>query len=145
MNATDGIDACAALCELAGRLAVGADQARPFLITFAHESAGIAPGPFWFVSAATGGRNLLPGRGFRPELDDGSRGQARHFGGIVASVAHLGPRATRSLSVHVRRDAPHSADGRLTDEAIEFATLVLAGELLPANASAWLARRLCGS
>jgi hypothetical protein len=137
------VDACAALCALADRLAGQSLSPRQFLIAFGREAAGIGAGPLWFVDAAVGGRNVLAGRGFKAELDDGSRGQARHFAGIVASVAHLGPRATRWLSIHVRRDAAVSADGRLTEEAIEFATLVGSGDLAPGVASAWLAEHLC--
>jgi hypothetical protein len=45
--------------------------------------------------------------------------------------------------VHVLRDPPDSADGRLSEEAIEFVRLVRSGELAQADAAGWVRRRLC--
>ncbi|MEF2976670.1 hypothetical protein [Subtercola sp. YIM 133946] len=141
----DTRDGCAALCAMAASLAAQGPGGRRYLVEFGRRGAGIPAGPLWFVAAATGGRNPLRGRGFAASLDDGSTGQARHFAGIVASVARLGPRATRWLSVHVRRDALDSADGRLTECAIEFATIIRSGELDPADAPDWLRAHLCAA
>ncbi|MCU1480861.1 MAG: hypothetical protein JWQ19_1647 [Subtercola sp.] len=137
-------DACAALCAMADRLAgreAGAE--RRYLVEFGRAGAGIPSGPLWFVAAGAGGRNVFRGRGFRPELDDGSNGQARHFAGIVATAARIGAPATRWLSVHVRRDGLDTADGRLTEVALEFVTGIRSGDITPADASAWLRARLC--
>jgi hypothetical protein len=41
------------------------------------------------------------------------------------------------------RDPPTSADGRLSDEAIEFVRLVRSGELDQADAGGWVRDRLC--
>ena len=67
----------------------------------------------------------------------------RHFAGTVAVAARLGGSITRWLIVHVLRDSPDSPDGRLSDEAIEFARLVRSGELGQADAADWVRSRLC--
>jgi hypothetical protein len=139
------VDACGELSALAGRLARRATAPRRFLVELGHEAAGVRTGPLWFVDAARGGRNALSGTGFRAEFDDSTRGQARHFAGIVAVAARIGPRLTRWLSVHVGRDAPDSADGRLTEKALEFAGLVNSGRLRPDAAPDWIAQHLCRS
>ncbi|PJJ63751.1 hypothetical protein [Compostimonas suwonensis] len=137
------MDACAELCSLAARLAREKPTPRRFLIELGTDAAGIRTGPFWFLDAAVGGRNVFSGAGFRSELDDGTRGQVRHFAGIVAVSARIGPGLTRWLSVHVGRDEEGSADGRLTDEAIEFAGLIRSGGLALSAAPDWISQHLC--
>ena len=104
---------------------------------------GVRRGPLWLTDAASGGSNRLRGRGFRAAVDDATDGQARHFAGTVAVAARLGGRVTRWLSVVVLRDAPDTADGRLADEALEFARLIRSGELAQSDAADWVRRRLC--
>ncbi|WP_431279446.1 hypothetical protein [Leifsonia poae] len=95
------------------------------------------------MDAGTGGRNRLSGRGFRRHVDDGTDGQARHFAGIVAVAARVGTRLARRLSITVGGDKPTSADGRLTDQALEFTRLIRSGELSPADSGDWIRARLC--
>jgi len=59
-------------------------------------------------------------------------------------VTVFGPDRTLWLSVHVRRDAPDSPDGRLTDLGVEFATGVLEGTLPEAQAGDWIRQHVCG-
>ena len=136
------MDACAALADSIDRLAGRGYPSRRFL-TELGRAAGVRRGPLWLTDAASGGRNRLRGRGFHPALDDDTDGQARHFAGTVAVAARLGGSITRWLTVHVLRDPPESADGRLSDEAIEFVRLVRSGELAQADAAGWVRRRLC--
>jgi hypothetical protein len=141
------MDACTRLCALVADIDRRAPQswsARRFLVELGVRAAGVRRGPLWLVDAATGGRNVLRGTGFAAPYDDSTRGQARHFAGIVAVAARIGPRAARRASVLVGRDHPDSADGRLTDAAVEFVGLVTSGDLPRADAAAWLERRLCG-
>ncbi|MEA9986448.1 MULTISPECIES: hypothetical protein [Subtercola] len=135
--------ACTKLAAAADRLASGGFAGRRYLVEFGREGAGIPAGPLWFVAAAAAGRNRMPGRGFSPELDDGTSGQARHFAGIVATTARVGPTATRWVSVRLRRDPGASADGRLTELALEFATLIRSGTLHPHEAGTWITTHLC--
>ncbi|MGR2751870.1 hypothetical protein [Agromyces arachidis] len=136
------MDACAALAESIDRLAARGHSDRRFLRELGR-AAGVRRGPMWLFDAASGGRNRIRGRGFRPAVDDDTEGQARHFAGTVAVAARLGGPVTRWLTVHVLRDGPESADGRLSEEAIEFARLVRSGELPQADASSWVRDRLC--
>ncbi|BDZ65427.1 hypothetical protein [Agromyces mangrovi Wang et al. 2018] len=136
------MDACAALAESIERLAGLGHSDRRFLRELGRV-AGVRRGPLWLTDAASGGRNRLRGRGFHPAVDDDTDGQARHFAGTVAVAARVGGPITRWLTVHVLRDGPDSADGRLSEQAIEFARLVRSGELAQADASAWVRRRIC--
>ena len=154
------MDACAALAESIDRLAERGHSNRRFLKELGRVG-GVRRGPLWLTDAASGGSNRLRGRGFRAQVDDATDGQARHFAGTVAVAARLGGRVTRWLSVAVAtrvggrmtrwlstavlRDAPDTADGRLSDEAIEFVRLVRSGELAQADAAGWVRRRLCGA
>lgn len=95
------------------------------------------------LDAAVAGRNRLPGRGFAAAFDDGTSGQARHFAGTAAAAARLGASLTRFVSVHLRRDPHDSPDGRLGEQAIAFAALVLSGDLPVADTPAWIAATLC--
>jgi hypothetical protein len=138
------VDACAELADACSRVAARTSSGREFLRRLGHEVAGVRRGPLWPLDAGRGGSNRIRGRGFRRHVDDGTEGQARHFAGIVAVAARIGPRLTRWLSVHVGRDAPDSADGRLTDHAIDFVRLIRSGELAPQDADAWVRRTICG-
>ncbi|WP_291056923.1 hypothetical protein [Herbiconiux sp.] len=141
------MDACAELCSLLERLAGAPDgherSPRGYLREVGRQTAGIRLGPLWAWDAIRGGRNRLPGTGFAAPFDDSTRGQARHFGGIVAVAARIGPRLARWGSIHIGRDRPDTPDGRLSDAAIEFARLVTEGRLVPADAAGWLRGRLC--
>ena len=136
------MDACTALAESIDRLAERGYSSRRFLKELGR-AAGVRRGPLWLTDAASGGRNRLRGRGFHPTLDDDTDGQARHFAGTVAVATRLGGGFTRWLGVHILRDSPDSADGRLSGEAIEFVRLIRSGELVQADAAGWVRRRLC--
>jgi len=136
------VDACAALAESIDRLAARGHSDGRFLRELGR-AAGVRRGPIWLFDAASGGRNRIRGRGFDRAVDDDTDGQARHFAGTVAVAARVGGRLTRWLVVHVLRDAPDSADGRLSEEAIEFVRLVRAGGLAQADAADWVRDRLC--
>jgi hypothetical protein len=116
---------------------------RQFLERLALEVAGIRPGWPGTLDLALGGRDVIRGRGWRPEYSDGSRGQARHFVGLAAATVRFGPGPTRWVSVRIRRDPADSPDGRLTDAAIEFAVGILHGDLSVADAADWIRGRLC--
>ncbi|WP_431219794.1 hypothetical protein [Leifsonia xyli] len=137
-------DACSRLAEACSRVAARTSTPGEFLRRLGHEAAGVRRGPLWPVDAGRGGSNRIRGRGFRRHVDDGTDGQARHFAGIVAVAARIGAPATRWLSIHVGRDAPDTADGRLTDHALDFVRLVRSGELAPADAEGWVRTTICG-
>ncbi|KQX05061.1 MULTISPECIES: hypothetical protein [unclassified Leifsonia] len=139
------MNACDSLAETATRLAAAGHRSRRFLVELGSAAGGVRSGPLWVIDAGLGGRNVLSGRGFRRRFDDGSDGQARHFAGLVAVSARLGAPLTRWLSVHVGRDHPDSADGRLTDSAIAFASGIRSGELAQSSAAEWIRRELCAS
>jgi hypothetical protein len=137
-------DACARLADACRRIAPQSSSPAEFLRELGHQVAGIRRGPLWALDAARGGRNRISGRGFRRQVDDGTDGQARHFAGIVAVAARVGARPARWLSVHVGGDAPDSADGTLTDHAVEFVRLIRSGELTGEQAAAWVESTICG-
>ena len=137
------MDACSELADAATRVAATATTPRAFLVDFGRAAAGVRRGPLWVLDAGTGGRNHFSGRGFRRHVDDDTDGQARHFAGIVAVAARVGTRLTRWLSIRVGGDHPTSADGRLTDQALEFTRLIRTGELVPADSGDWIRARLC--
>ncbi len=134
--------ACEKLAELAGLIAEQEPTPTGFLRRLGREAAGIRPGRS-IIDLARGGRNLILGRGFRPELDDGTEGQVRHFGGVAYAATLGGASPTRWISENLRDDPADSPDGRLTDEAIAFAGLVRRGELEPGESREWLAAELC--
>lgn len=136
------MDACAALAESIDRLATRGYRNRRFLRELGR-AAGVRRGPIWVADAASGGRNRIRGRGFHPVVDDDTEGQARHFAGTVAVAARVGGPITRWLTVHVLRDGPDTADGRLSEAAIEFARLIRSGELRQSDAAGWVRHRLC--
>ena len=138
-----GGSACRRLAGVASRLAEEDPPPDAFLRALGRRAAGIRPPPRAFADLARGGRDLIPGKGFLARFDDGSAGQVRHFAGIAAAVSFGGARNTRRISIGVRRDPPDSADGRLTDEGIAFASAVLAGEVEVDEAPQWLLEHLC--
>ncbi len=138
-------DACHALIALADALvrASPVPSPRRFLCLLGTRAAGIRTGPLALIDLRNGGDDPLPGHGFRREFDDATRGQVRHFVGTARAVTVFGGRLTRWLSIHVRDDAPDSADGRLGDAAIRFAMLLLDGQLAVEDAPRWLCTTLC--
>ena len=80
--------ACQRLAERAGQLA-GADN------TLAIRTIGTERA---LVDLARGGTNRIVGRGFRPEYDDGSSGQVRHFVGFARASMFGGVQPTRWIS-----------------------------------------------
>lgn len=137
------MNACEKLVELVAKLATETDDPRELLLRLGTEAAGIRRGPFAVADLARGGTNVIPGGGVKRRYDDETDGQIRHFAGIATAAARIGPRAARSLSVTVLRDPPSTADGRLTDAAVEFARDLLRGDLPLDRASGWVAERLC--
>lgn len=137
------MDACAKLARIVELIATETTHPRRMLVALGTAAAGIRPGPLALIDLARGGRNHFPGGGVASEFDDDSSGQVRHFAGIATSGARVGPALTRWLSIVVGRDAPSTADGRLTDLAVEFSRLLLRGELATADAADWIRERLC--
>jgi hypothetical protein len=137
-----GGTACQRLAGLAGELAEANHSANEFLLDLGERAAGISRGRRALADLARGGRNRIPGKGFRRPYDDGSIGQVRHFVGARASMFG-GTSVTRWISEHLRHDPPDSPDGRLGDEGIEFAQELIAGRLELSEASHWLRTRLC--
>lgn len=137
------MNACADLVAAAARIAARSGSSRTFLVDLGAEVGGVRRGPLWFVDAARGGRNRLRGRGFRPHVDDGTDGQARHFAGIAAVAARIGARPTRWFALHVLRDASDSADGRLTDHALDLVRLTRSGELGQGDVAEWIRTTIC--
>jgi hypothetical protein len=139
-------NACNALAALADEIASTSLDATPksFILALGERAAGIDLGLEGYIDLMRGGENSLPGRGFRGEFDDSTDWQVRHFAGAAAATALFGADATRWLTANVLRDAPGTADGRLTEAAIEFSTLLLNGELPLEDASQWMLEKLCG-
>ena len=140
------VDACEQMAASADDIAAqhphwgGAE----LLVELGYRVAGISRGRGAVIGLFHGGRSRLKGRGFRPELQDRSVSQTRHFAGVARAVTVFGAGPTRWLSIHVRRDAADSSDGRLTELAIEFACALQQGLLTPDEAGDWIRRRVCG-
>ena len=137
--------ACRRLAGLAANLAARDRTAERFLTDLGQQGAGIRPGRFALLDLARDGRNVLVGRGFKPEYDDGTRGQVRHFVGVARASMFGGSVVTRWISENLRRDPANSPDGRLADQGIDFAQALLAGRLQLSAASGWIRARLCNS
>ena len=135
--------ACQRLAGLAANLAVRDRIAERFLIDLGQQGAGIRPGRFALIDLARDGRNIILGRGFKREFDDGTRGQVRHFVGVARASMFGGSALTRWISENLRRDPAGSPDGRLADEGIDFAQALLAGRLELSEASEWIRATLC--
>jgi hypothetical protein len=135
--------ACQRLAALAATLGRKETAPRRFLRALGLASAGIRPPPRALADLARGGRDLIPGGGFRARYSDGSGGQVRHFAGVAVASTYGGAAATRLISVLFRRDPVRSADGRLGERAFDFAALVSSGELPLAQSGAWILSNLC--
>src|SRR6266511_4079452 len=75
--------ACERLAGLAGYLADTDDNVNEFLLDLGQQAGGISKGRRALTDLARGGRNRIPGKGFKQRFDDGSVGQVRHFVGYV--------------------------------------------------------------
>jgi hypothetical protein len=139
------ISGCEQLAEVAERIAAAhrGGSAYELLVELGSQVAGIGRGRMAVVGLLAGGRTRIRGGGFRRELRDHSARQSRHFAGIARAVTVLGADRTRWVSVHVRRDAPDSPDGRLTELAIEFATRLLDGSIAKDRAGEWIRTNVC--
>jgi hypothetical protein len=135
--------ACERLAGLA--TALGGREPTPdgFLRALGLAAAGIRPPPRALADLARGGRDLIPGGGFREAYSDGTTGQVRHFAGLVVASTYGGAAATRLASVFLRRDPVRSADGRLSEQAFEFASLVSSGKLPLDQTGAWILENIC--
>jgi hypothetical protein len=136
-------NACQRLAGLSAALGHREQNPRGFLRALGREAAGIRPPSRALADLARGGRDLIPGRGFRATYADGTDGQARHFAGLAVATTYGGTTATRLASVFLRRDPVDSPDGRLGERAFDFASLVSSGELPLAETGAWILANLC--
>ena len=139
------VDACAELARTADAIAAEHPDAtgHDLLVELGLRVAGIRRGRLAVLGLLTGGRSRVRGGGFRHELRDHTAGQARHFAGVARAVTVLGGDRTEWLSVHVRRDAAGSPDGRLSALAVEFANRLLDGSLATRDAGEWIRRNVC--
>ena len=135
--------ACQRLGALASLLAIETPNPNRFLRHLGREAAGIRSGARGLTDLATGGDDLIAGKGFRGRFSDGSNGQARHFAGIAVAASYGGEQATRLVSIFVRGDELNSADGALTEEAILFARRLQSGVLPVGEAGGWILDRIC--
>lgn len=135
--------ACERLAGLATAVGRRESTSAEFLRALGLAAAGIRPPPRALADLASGGRDLIPGGGFRGVYSDGTAGQARHFAGVVAASTYGGAAATRLASVFLRRDPVRSADGRLSEQAFQFASLVTSGELPLDQTGAWILENIC--
>jgi hypothetical protein len=138
-----GDTACERLALVAAGLGADSDDPNRLLRGLGRRAAGIHNPPRAFVDLARGGQNVLPGAGFRNRYNDHTAGQARHFAGVATATTYGGDEATRLISVFARDDSPESADGRLTDAAIEFSRLLRGGKLETADAGDWILAEIC--
>jgi hypothetical protein len=135
--------ACQKLAALAANLAATDRTANEFLVDLGQQAAGIRRGRLALLDLARDGHNVILGRGFKPEFDDGTRGQVRHFAGVARASMFGGSIITRWISENLRSDPSDSPDGRLADEGIDFAQSLLTGRLRLSEASDWIRERLC--
>lgn len=144
-SATRGLTgtACEKLGELSSQLAEEDDSPGAFLADLGSEAAGIRQGSRGFTDLLRGGRNTIPGRGFRERYDDGTQGQVRHFSGIAVATIYASGNPTRWISQHLRNDKKGSADDLLTEQGIAFATAVLGGQLALDQTGDWVQGHLC--
>jgi len=137
-------NACQQMADLCTELlGVAPDlSAREFLRSLGALVAGIDLGIAGIGQLARGGSNGLVGAGFRAEYDDGTAGQARHFAGTAAAAALLGDKPAEVLAHHVV-DPADSIDGRLSTAALEFARLLIDGDLPLDAAGQWIEANIC--
>ena len=116
------------------------------LVELALRVAGIRRGPLAVLGLLAWRPLSPPGRRLPARSPaTGPARQTRHFAGIARAVTVFGAARTEWLSVHVRRDAPDSPDGRLTSLAVEFAVQLLDGSLATQDAGEWIRRHVCAS
>jgi hypothetical protein len=139
----DSGSACQRLASLSAGLGKRESTPSGFLRALGLAAAGIRPPPRALADLARGGRDLIPGGGFRAAYSDGTTGQVRHFAGVAVASVYGGAAATRLASVFLRRDPVRSADGRLSERALDFVALVESGELPPEQAGAWILENIC--
>lgn len=137
-----GDTACERLALVAAGLGSESDDPNRLLRRLGRRAAGIHDPPRAFVDLARGGQNLIPGAGFRNRYNDRTAGQARHFAGVAVATTYGSESPTRLISVF-RDDSPGSADGLLTEAAIEFARLLRRGELETDDAGEWILAEIC--
>jgi hypothetical protein len=134
-------------CERLAGLATGLGGREPtpgeFLRALGLAAAGIRPPPRALADLARGGSDMIPGGGFREAYSDGTAGQVRHFAGVAVASTYGGAAATRLASAFLRRDPVRSADGRLSEQAFDFASLVTSGELPLDQTGAWILENIC--
>ena len=135
--------ACERLAGLATALGGGEPTPGRFLRALGLAAAGIRPPPRALADLARGGRDLIAGGGFRAIYSDGTAGQVRHFAGVAVASTYGGAAATRLASVFLRRDPVRSADGRLSEQAFGFASLVSSGKLPLDQTGAWILENIC--
>jgi hypothetical protein len=135
--------ACERLAGLAGYLAETDGNVNEFLLDLGKRGAGISEGQQAAADLVRGGRNRIPGKGFKGPFDDGSGGQVRHFVGYARASMFGGTNVTRWIGEHLRHDPANSPDGRLGDEGIEFGQDLIGGRLELSEASSWLRNHLC--
>lgn len=135
--------ACERLAGLAN--ALGRRESTPggFLRALGLAAAAIRPPPRALADLARGGRDLILGGGFRAAYSDGTAGQVRHFAGVAVASVYGGAAATRLASVFLRRDPVRSADGRLSEQAFDFASQVTSGELPLDQTGVWILENIC--
>ena len=97
--------ACERLAGLAGYLADTDDNVNEFLLDLGQRAGGISRGRRALADLARGGRNRIPGKGFKQRFDDGSIGQVRHFVGYARASMFGGTNVTRWISENLRHDA----------------------------------------
>lgn len=130
------------LARIADRLGERDLPPRRFLRALAWNCAGVRLGPLGYLDLASGGRNRFSGRGFRRRFDDDTDGQVRHFAGSAVAPQLLGERLARLSVTHILRDGPDSADGLLSEAAIDFSKQLRAGALSTSDAGEWIRERL---
>ena len=134
----DASSAAEHLARIADRLGTRGLRPRRFLRALAWNCAGIRPGLMGYADLARGGRNRFLGRGFRDRFDDGTDGQVRHFAGVAVSPVLLGEALAHLAHRWALRDAPDSADGRLSAAAFRFSEELRSGHLAVTAAGKWI-------
>ena len=139
------VDACLELVRLAEIESAGDPPPKKFVRALALNGAGVRGGIAGVFDLARGGRNIFSGGGFRLLFTDGTSGQVRHFCGVLGACAVLGPLSTRWVSIVIRHDSPRSADGHLTDAAVELYRSLMAGSVSVQQASTWIHDNVCAN
>lgn len=139
------VPACTALALLASMIVDADPSVDPaaFLERLGEQAAGVRPGLRGLADLVTGGDDHLRGGGFGGELDDGTRGQARHFAGVAAAAARFGGDVTDVAGRWLLGDDGNTADGQLTRKALEFVSRLESGALPPRAAADWIRSELC--